>query len=140
MNYQGMICTLRDTSDSYATFRLLLETIEHIQDAVVILRHETPSKLPAAFFANKKFREIFDLQDIDPFSLQFEKLTEVIKENSVNKDEWEQFIHQNTKQGNPSTEFAFELTNGKKYLAAGNPIHDRQGTVIGKMATIREEK
>ena len=72
--YKGMICTLRDTSDSYSTYSLLIETVEHIQDAVVVLQQAAPGETPAAFFANKKFRKIFNFDDIDPFSLPFEKL------------------------------------------------------------------
>jgi PAS domain S-box-containing protein len=138
--YQGMICTLRDTSDSYATFSLLIETVEHIQDAVVILQQTAPKEIPTAFFANKKFRKIFNFADIDPFSLPFEKLVEIIKENIVNKEEWEQFIQTVIEENSPTTKFVFELKSGKKYFATGNPIHNKQGSQIGRMATLKESE
>lgn len=138
--YHGMICTLRDTSESYATYSLLLESIEHIQDAVVILPQSAPGEVPTAFFANKKFRKIFNFDEIDPFSLPFEKLVEIIKERLTNKDEWEKFIHTAIKENIKTTTFVFELSNGQKYFAHGHPIYNKQNSQIGRMATLREAK
>ena len=136
--YSGMICTLRDTSNSFATSNLLIETVEHIQDAVVILQQITPGEIPVAFFANKKFRKIFGLDEIDPFSLPFEELINIIKEKIHNKTEWEHFISKTIKENSPSTTFIFEHINGKNYFAKGHPIHDRQGVQIGRMATLKK--
>lgn len=138
--YDGMICTLRDTSDSFSTFNLLVESVEHIQDAVVILQQITPGEIPVAFFANKKFRKIFGFDKIDPFSLPFKELVNFIKESITNKKEWEHFITRTIEQNSPTTTFVFEHTDGNKYLAQGNPIHDRLGVQIGRMAILKKEK
>lgn len=136
--YNGMICTLRDTSDGFAVSNLLIESIDHIQDAVVILQQINPGERPIAFFANKKFRKIFNLDNNDPFSNPFQKLVCTIKENIVNKEEWEEFIAAAIRDNKSSTQFTFALLNGDKYLAEGKPIHDRFSVQIGRMAILKK--
>lgn len=136
--YNGMICTLRDTTDSFATYNLLIESVEHIQDAVVILQQSVQGESPRAFFANKKFRKIFGFNEIDPFSVPFKELVTIIKGKIINKSEWENFISKAIEDNPSMPSFVFELKNGNKYFAKGNPIHDRQGVQIGMMATLRK--
>jgi PAS domain S-box-containing protein len=137
-NFSGMICTLRDTSDAFATFNLLVETVEHIQDAVVILQQSNPGDIPRAFFANKKFRQIFDLDETDPFTLPFQELVTLIKAKITNKKEWENFIGKAIKDNTLSTTFVFKHINGNKYFAHGKPITDRRGIQVGRMATLKK--
>lgn len=136
--FNGMICTLRDTTQSFTTFSLLTETVEHVQDAVVVFQQNAPRENPVAFFANKKFRTILGFDDIDPFSLPFSELVEIIKRNIVNKKEWEEFITNVFKDNPEKTTFIFEHNSGKKYFARGNPIYDRQGIQIGRLALLEE--
>lgn len=136
--FQSMICTLRDTTSTYAIINLLTETVEHIPDAVVILQQNAPGEMPTAFFANKKFRTILGFDENDPFSLPFGELVKIIKENITNKSEWEQFIEKVIRENSPATSFVFEHINGKKYSAKGNPIRDRKGVQIGRMAILKE--
>ena len=136
--FDGMICTLRDTSDTFATINLLTETVEHVQDAVVVFQQKAPREIPFAFFANKKFRTILGFDEIDPFSLPFEELVEIIKKNITNKAEWEKFITKVFQENPQKTTFVFKHINGKKYRAEGNPIYDRQGIQIGRLATLKE--
>lgn len=136
--YDGMICTLRDTTESYAMHNLLVETVEHIQDAVVILQQTEPGEIPIAFFANKKFRKIFGFNEVNPFSDPFDELVDIIKKNIINKAEWEDFITKAIKDNQSTTTFVFELNNGQKYFASGNPIHDSAGAQIGRMATLKK--
>lgn len=136
--FNGMICTLRDTSDTFATINLLTETVEHVQDAVVVFQQKAAREMPFAFFANKKFRTILGFDQIDPFSLPFEEFVEIIKKNITNKAEWEQSITEMFKENPETTTFVFEHINGKKYRANGKPIFDRQGIQIGRLATLKE--
>ncbi len=138
-SFKGMICTLRDTTRNYAVFNLLTEAVEHIQDAVVVLQQNAPREEPVAFFANKKFRKIFGFDDLDPFSLPFEKLVAIIDQSIINKNEWKQFISQAIEQNSPGTSFVFEHINGKKYLGQGKPIYDRQGVQVGRMAILKKK-
>jgi len=137
-SFDGMICTIRDTTSSHAMFSLLTETVEHIPEAVVVLQQRTPREMPTAFFANKNFRTILGFDDIDPFSLSFQELIEVIKSNIRNREEWEQFIVSTIGENPETLTFIMEHVNGRKYLARGNPIYDRQGTQIGRMALLKE--
>lgn len=136
--FDGMICTIRDTSDSHALFHLLTETIEQIPEAIVIVQQKAAGEKPFAFFANKQFRKILGLDDIDSFSHSFEELIKSIKKNVKNKDEWEQFILHSIKNNTVNAAFIIEHSNGKKFAVTGNPISDNHGLHIGRTALLEE--
>lgn len=136
--YDGMICTLRDTSNSHALFNLLTETVEHIPEGIVIVHQKAPGVMPTAFFANTKFREILCLDEVDPFSLPFEELITLMKKNVLNKDDWEKFIKDTIKNNTVHASFIIKHRNGKKYSVTGTPLTDKHGVHIGRMAQLTE--
>ncbi|GAB4344809.1 MAG: hypothetical protein Kow0089_21550 [Desulfobulbaceae bacterium] len=136
--FQGMICTLRDTTGSHALFSLLTETVEHVHEAVIILQLKRPGTTPTAFFANRKFRNLLGLEDIDPFSLPFEDVVRIIGRSIQDKDAWEHCVRRAIEENSTESTCVLEHSNGRKYFARATPVHDRQGVLIGKMVLLKE--
>ena len=136
--FNGMICTLRDTSYSHALFSLLAQTIEQLPDGVIIVQQKAAGEIPSATFANKKVRKILGLEDANPFTLSFMDMARDIKKIVVNFKEWEKFVRNNIKINAANTKFVIELIDGKTYEVTGNPLSDQNGMHIGRIATFKE--
>lgn len=137
-SFKGMICTFRDTSYAHALFSLLAQTVEHLPEGVAIIQQNGVGELPLTTFANKRFRKILGLEDVESFTLPFIELAKEAKKNVTNFKEWEKFIRQNIKTNAVNTKFIVELKNGTTYEVTGNPLSDQNGLHIGRIATLQE--
>lgn len=138
-SFNGMICTFRDTSYSHALFSLLAQTVEHLSDGVAIIHQKAVGEMPTTTFANKKFRKILGLEDVDPFSLPFTEAVRAAKNAVENFKEWEKFIKSNIKTNAANTRFIVKLKTGKTYEATGNPLTDQKGLHLGRIVSLREK-
>lgn len=138
--FTGMVCTIRDTSHSHALFSLLTETVEVIPDGVILLQQRNATEKPFAVFANKKFREILGLDALYPLTLPFDDLLNFTKKMIKNKEQWQQHVMDTLQNNTVNARFVIEHVNGKSYDLIGNPLTDKHGLHIGRMAVLKERK
>lgn len=136
--FKGMICTIRDTSDAHAYYNLLLHSIDKLPDPTLIVRQHNPGDIPFSLFANEKFRDLFKLYDMDPFSLPFEEFLNAIKGLILNGKEWQQFIMQTVKNNTVNAKFDIQHSEGGRFRSTSNPITDNHDVHIGRLITLEE--
>ena len=136
--FNGMICTIRDTTRSHTLSDILTQTIDTCQHGVGIIQQTTSGEVPAEYFSNNKFLAIFDLEDLAPTSstVPFIELLEILKTKIKNVDEWTRHIQDAFEGKVQNTDFILHLKNGKSYRWKGSPLRDNDDRPLGRMIMI----
>lgn len=141
--FDGMICTLRDTTLTQNLSDLLYQTLEQCPDGIGVIQQDSPDYIPKAYFANKSFYQIFDLTEIDPRpdNVPFIEVVEMIKKKIKNASEWEKLENAAFETHHGEVNCTLQLKNGEMYDWNSKPlINDHNNRHIGRLATVIKVK
>lgn len=138
--FDGMICTINDSTSSHILKNLLTQTIDYCSNGIGVVKQINPSPHPKIYFMNKMFREIFGIQDIDPAQVSFAETNKRIAAGIKNGKKWLDHIKGALSADYHNVETTITMKNNKKYKWVSNPLIDDQGNHWGRIAIVSEIK
>lgn len=138
--FDGMVCTLRDSTLTQNLSDLLYQSLEQCAEGILILQQDSPMAIPGTFFANDTFYKIFDLANDPPKTgaVTFPELFETLKGRLKNADEWEALEKEAYNNKRDTVECVAKLTNGTKYQWTSKPLTNEEDRHIGRFVTVKE--
>jgi transcriptional regulator with XRE-family HTH domain len=103
--FDGMICTLWDTTTSHILRNLLTLSFDYTPYGIGIVQQTKPGESPSIYYMNKEMKKIFGMEDIDPSIVPFAEILEGMKNKMANGDEFLKFSLENIKLNRPGTKF-----------------------------------
>ena len=94
--------------------------------------------MPSIYYMNKRFRQIFDLHDIDPTSFPFEKTQERMTKKILNGDAWLKFSMDKINNSGPGSKFIIDHVDGARYECLAEPLIDDDGYSWGGICVVKE--
>jgi len=135
--YNGMTCTIRDTTKSQELNMLLKITLDNNQYAIGIIKQVEPGVYASTYFTNKKMRELFGQEEIEYTKISIQESLKKCEKFIVNKKEWQNFLRENfTKSKNDS--IIIKHTNGKQYRWTSENLLDNDEKPWGRIALVKE--
>lgn len=136
--FEGMICTLYETTTSHILRNLLIQTLNFSSHGIGIVQQASPGEQPHVYYINKQFRKVFGLQDFDPSEIPFSETHKLIASKIKNSKKWLEFIDKSISSNNFNQRFIITVKNNKKYEWESNPLIDEEGNHWGRIATVKE--
>lgn len=138
--FDGMVCTLRDSTMTQNLSDLLYQSLEQCAEGIWVLQQDSPIGQPNGYFANDTFYGIFDLVDVHPKSdiVPFADVFELIKEKLKNADELEELELEAFSNKRDIVECIIKMNNGNKYQWTSKPLKNDQDMHIGRFVTVKE--
>jgi PAS domain S-box-containing protein len=135
--YNGMTCTIRDTTKSQELSMLLKISLDNSQYAIGITKQVEPGVYANIYFTNKKMRQLFAQEDTDYIENSIQKSLKKCEKFIVNKKEWREFLRKNFKKGKNGS-IIIKHTNGKHYRWNSESLLDNDGKPWGRIALVKE--
>jgi PAS domain-containing protein len=125
--FEGMICTLWDTTTSNILRNLFTSAFDFSPNGLGIIQQTKPGEMPSIYYMNKRFREIFDLHDVDPPSYPFKEVLNRMKDKMKNGDAWLEDSQANINNNNAGSNFIIDHVNSIQYECKAEPLIDDEG-------------
>jgi len=140
--FKGMLCTIYDTSTSYILKKLLINTLDFTAQGVGIgvAQQTSPGEVPQVYFINKKFRQIFNIQDIDTAKISFADINKIMSDQVKNSTAWLKKVKEDIKKNLKNGRIIITMKNNKKYEWLSNPLIDDLGYQWGRIVNVKEIK
>jgi PAS domain S-box-containing protein len=140
--FNGMLCTIYDTSSSYILKKLLTNTLDFTaQDiGIGVAQQTSPGQVPQVYFINKKFRHIFNIQDIDTSKVSFPDINKIMSIQVKNSTAWLKKVKEDIKKNLKNGRIIITMKNNKKYEWLSNPLIDDSGYQWGRIVKVKEIK
>jgi PAS domain-containing protein len=136
--YDGMTCTIRDTTRSQELTMLLAITLDNNPYAIGISKKRTESGgQGTTYFTNKKMRELFGQKDSDHKNISIRESLDKCEKYIRNKKEWRKSLEKHTAAGTKGS-VIIRHTNGKEYRWTSENLLDNDGKPWGRMAVVKE--
>jgi PAS domain S-box-containing protein len=135
--YNGMTCTIRDTTKSQELSMLLKIALDNSQHAIGITKQVKPGEYANTYFTNQKMRQLFAQEDTEYIENSIQESLKRCEKFIINNKEWRKFLHENFKKGKNGS-IIIEHTNGKQYRWGSETLLDTDGTPWGRMAIVKE--
>lgn len=136
--YNGMTCTIRDTTKSQELEMLLRLTLDNSPNAIGITRRKAkPGSYGVTYFTNKKMRQLFGQKETDYRKISIKESLKKCEKYIVNSAEWRKFLEKHLVKGTKGS-LIIKHTNGKQYKWTSENLLDREGRPWGRMATVIE--
>ena len=135
--YDGMICSVYDTTNSHILRKLLINTMNFSSHAIGVAQHFSPGQDPKVYYMNKKFSKIFGLEGIDPTTTPFAEVHRIMAANMKNSKKWLDHVKKSI-ASKTDTKITITMKNNKKYQWGGNPLIDDEGRYWGRIAIVDE--
>jgi len=136
--FDGMICTLWDTTSSTILRNLFTLSYDFLPIGFGIIQQTKPGEMPPIYYMNKRFRQIFDLHDVDPTSYPFEKVQERMTSKMKNGDAWLAYIKDNIDNNRSGSKFVIDHVDGARYECLAEPLIDDDGYSWGRICMVME--
>jgi len=138
--FDGMICTLRDSTLSQTLSDLLTQSVDQCPYGIGIVQQEPGIDLPTAYFVNRHFLSIFGLSGLDPKpeTIPFLELHEMIKKTIKNGEEWDKLERKAFEEILPEATCILKMKNGKEYEWRSTPLVNDKNRHLGRFATVSE--
>lgn len=138
--FNGMICTLRDTTLTQTLSDLFIQSLQQCPDGIVVVQQDAGDDAPTAYFANRAFLEIFDLAELNPKpdSTPFLEVIEIMKKKIKNAAEWEEVEQDAFENKRDKASCTIKMKNGKKYEWESKLLINDLKKHIGRFATVSE--
>jgi PAS domain S-box-containing protein len=138
--FDGMICTLRDTTLTQNLSDLLYQSIEQCPEGMWLIQQDTPENVPMAYFANKTFFKIFGLAEISPKpgNVPFLDVVELMKKKIKNAAEWEKKEKDAFASNLNEMKCVIKMKNGEEYQWISKPLVNDNNRHIGRFATVKK--
>ncbi|MDW7771990.1 MAG: PAS domain S-box protein [Desulfobulbaceae bacterium] len=139
--FDGMICTLRDTTITQNLSDLLNQSLEQNQEGILVVQQDSPANVPKAYFANTAFSEIFDLAGLDlkPNRVAFLEFIEIMKRKMKNASQWENLENEAFAGQRDHVQCIIQMNKGGEYQWSSKPLMT-DNRLIGRFATIKKIK
>jgi PAS domain S-box-containing protein len=135
--YNGMTCTIRDTTKSQELSMLLKITLDNSQYSIGITKQAEPGVYTNTYFTNKKMRQLFAQEDTEYTEISIQASLKKCEKFIVNKKEWREFLRQNFKKGTNDS-IIIKHSNGKQYRWTSESLLDNEGNPWGRIALVKE--
>jgi transcriptional regulator with XRE-family HTH domain len=136
--YNGMTCTIRDTSKSRELSMLLKITLDNSPDAIGISKKSAaPEGFGPIYFTNRKMRQLFGQNESDYMNITIQESLDKCEKFILNKKEWREFLHKHS-SGRTTGSLIIKHKNGKLYRWTSANLLDNEGKLWGTMATVKE--
>lgn len=138
--FNGMLCTIYETSTSYTLKKLLTNTLDFTaQDiGIGVAQQTSPGQEPQVYFINKKFRQIFNIQDIDTSNVSFADINKIMSSQVKNSTAWLKKVNEDIKKNLKNGRIIITMKNNKKYEWLSNPLIDDAGYQWGRIVNVKE--
>ena len=136
--FDGMICTLWDTTTSTILRNLFTLSFDFAEHGIGIIQQIKPGEMPSIYYMNKRFRQIFDLHDVDPPSYPFEKIRERMADKLKNGDAWLAFSKDDIDNNRAGATFVIDHVDGTRYECQAEPLIDDDGYSWGRICIVKE--
>jgi PAS domain S-box-containing protein len=140
--FNGMLCTIYDTSTSHVLKKLLINTLDFTARdiGIGVAQQTSPGRIPQVYFINKKFRHIFKIQDIDASKVSFPDVNKIMSAQVKNSRQWLKKVDEDIKKNLKNGRIIITMKNNKKYEWLSNPLIDDSGYQWGRIVTVKEIK
>ena len=135
--YDGMTCTIRDTTKSQELSMLLKISLDNNRYAIGITKQVEPGVYADTYFTNKKMRQLFGQEDTEYEDISIQESLKKCEKFIRNKKEWRDFLLKNFKNGNKSS-LIIKHTNGRQYRWTSESLLDDDGKPWGRIAVVKE--
>jgi PAS domain S-box-containing protein len=136
--YNGMTCTIRDTTKSQELTMLLKMTIDNSPYAIGISKKRVESSgQGTTYYTNKKMGHLFGQEDTDYKNISIRESLDKCEKFILNKKEWRNFLEKNSTKGTKGS-IIITHTNGKQYKWTSENLMDNDGKSWGRMATVKK--
>lgn len=136
-HYNGMTCTIRDTTQSQEHNMLIKMFLDNSPYAIGITKQAEPGVYAGTYFTNKKMQQLFDQEDADQAQLSIHESLERCEEFIINNKEWREFLQKHFTKGTKGS-LVIQHTNGRQYRWISENLLDHEGNPWGRMATVKE--
>ena len=138
--FDGMICTLRDSTLAQNLSDLLTQSVDQCPYGIGIVQQEASGDVPTAYFVNRHFLEIFSLTELNPKpeTIPFLELHQILKKTIKNGEEWDKLERKAFEEGLPEVNCLLKLKNGKEYEWRSTPLVNENNRHLGRFATVNE--
>jgi len=137
--FDGMICSIYNTTSSHILRKLLLNTLNFTSDhGLGIVQQTSAGEEPKVYFMNNHFRDIFGLQDVNPSETPFSETLKHMASKMKNSKKWLDFIKKSIRSNSENARLTLTLKNNKKYDWVSNPLIDEEGRHWGRIAAVKE--
>jgi len=140
--FDGMLCTIYDSTTSYILRKLLINTMDFCShdSGIGVVQLTDPGAQPKVYFKNKQFSKIFGLNDIDPSSTPFQDTLNLMASRMKNSRKWLDFVKKTISKPSAVSNTTITLKNNKKYDWTSNPLIDADGNQWGRIVIVKEIK
>jgi PAS domain S-box-containing protein len=136
--YNGMTCTIRDTTSSQELIMLLRVSLDNSPYAIGISKKKVGSGVNGTtYYTNKKMRQLFGQKDSDYAQITIQESLDKCEKFIVNKKEWREFLQKHSTKGIKGS-LVIGHNNGKKYKWTSENLLDNEGKPWGRMAVVKE--
>ncbi|MDX1776976.1 MAG: hypothetical protein R3297_10365, partial [Desulfobulbales bacterium] len=135
--YNGMTCTIRDTTRSRELDMLLKMSLDNSPYAIGISKLSEAGTAAATYFTNKRMRRLFGQEDIEYSEITLQESLDRCEDFITNKKEWRKFLQQKLPGGKPQS-LTVNHTNGRKFEWTREYLLDSDGKPWGRMAVVKE--
>jgi len=135
--FNGMTCTIRDTTRSQELTMLLKMSLDNSPYAIGITKQAKPGAYATTYYTNKKMRELFGQEESDHENISIHESLDKSERYIGNKKEWRKFLKKHFTAGTKGS-ILIKHTNGKNYTWTSENLLDNDGQPWGRMATVKE--
>ena len=136
--YNGMTCTIRDTTRSQELTMLLRVTLDNSPYAIGITKKKAESgSYGVTYYTNKNMRQLFGQKETDYKEITIQESLNRCEKFIVNNKEWRNFLEKHFAKDTKGS-LIIKHTNGKKYRWTSENLVDNEGRPWGRMATVKE--
>ena len=136
--FDGMICTLWDTTTSTILRNLFTLSYDFSPIGIGIIQQTKPDEMPSIYYMNKRFRQIFDLHDVDPPSYPFKKVQKRMANKMKNGDAWLEFSRDNINNNRAGSKYVIDHVDSTRYECMAEPLIDDDGYSWGRILMVFE--
>jgi hypothetical protein len=135
--YNGMTCTIRDSTRSQELSMLLKMSLDNSPYAIGMTKQVESGVYATTYYTNKKMRQLFDQENLEPAEMTIQESLARCEKFIVNKKEWRKFLQKNFAKGTKGS-MLIKHTNGKQYRWTSENLLDSAGKPWGRMAVVEQ--
>jgi len=140
--FDGMICTIYDSTTSYILRKLLINTLDFCAQSkgIGVVQQISSGDEPKVYFKNKQFSEIFGIEDIEPSKVSFVDTVKLMASRMKNSKKWLEHVKKAVTTDAVDLKITITLKNNKKYKWTSYPLIDEDANQWGRIVIVEEIK
>jgi PAS domain S-box-containing protein len=136
--FEGMTCTIRDTTHSQELSMLLRIALDNNSNAIgLTTMQQNPWGYGTTYYTNKKLRELFGHHETDYKNISLMESLDRCEKFIRNKKKWRKFLEKHAAERLKGS-FVIRHTNGKEYRWTSQNLIDDEGKPWGRMSIVKE--